>query len=74
MASLSLYTKLETLPSALKEEAKNFIEYLVEKTKKNKTESQPNQKINKRVFGCLKGKIQLSDDFDAPIDDFKDYM
>jgi hypothetical protein len=74
MASLSLYTKLETLPSALKEEAKNFIEYLVEKTKKNKTESQPNHKINKRVFGCLKGKIQLSDDFDAPLDDFKDYM
>jgi hypothetical protein len=74
MASLSLYTKLETLPSALKEEAKNFIEYLVDKTKKNKKESDPNQKLNNRVFGCLKGKIQLSDDFDEPLDEFKDYM
>jgi len=26
------------------------------------------------VFGCLKGQIQMSDDFDAPLEDFKDYM
>jgi hypothetical protein len=26
------------------------------------------------VFGCLKGQIQMSDDFDEPLDDFKDYM
>lgn len=25
-------------------------------------------------FGCLKGKIHMADDFDAPIEDFKDYM
>lgn len=25
-------------------------------------------------FGCLKGKISMSADFDAPLDDFKDYM
>ena len=73
MASLSLYTKLETLPPALKEEAKNFIEYLVDKTKKDK-ESKPKQKLTEREFGSLKGKIHLSDDFDAPLDDFKDYM
>jgi len=73
MASLSLYTKLETLPPALKEEAKNFIEYLVEKTKKDK-ESEPKEKLTEREFGSLKGKIHLSDDFDAPLDEFKDYM
>lgn len=74
MASLSLYTKLETLPPALKEEAKNFIEYLVDKTKKGKKE--PNSKQNNNIpsFGSLKGKIHLSDDFDAPLDEFKDYM
>jgi len=70
MASHSLYTKLETLPPALKEEAKNFIEYLVEKTKKQKSES----KAKKPIFGSLKGKIHLSEDFDAPLDEFKDYM
>jgi hypothetical protein len=26
------------------------------------------------VFGCLQGQIQMSDDFDEPLDDFKDYM
>lgn len=25
-------------------------------------------------FGCLAGKIHLAPDFDAPLDDFKDYM
>jgi len=26
------------------------------------------------VFGCLEGQIQMSDDFDAPLEDFKEYM
>ena len=25
-------------------------------------------------FGCLAGKIKMTADFDAPLDDFKDYM
>jgi hypothetical protein len=25
-------------------------------------------------FGCLRGKISLSPDFDEPLEDFKDYM
>jgi hypothetical protein len=25
-------------------------------------------------FGCLKGQIWMADDFDAPLEDFKDYM
>ena len=74
MASLSLYTKLETLPPALKEEAKNFIEYLVDKTKKGKMAANSKQNNNITSFGSLKGKIHLSDDFDAPLDEFKDYM
>lgn len=28
----------------------------------------------KRPFGLAKGKIHLSDDFDEPLDDLKDYM
>lgn len=32
-------------------------------------------KITKeRVFGSSKEKYQLADDFDAPLEDFKDYM
>jgi len=26
------------------------------------------------VFGCAKGQFRMADDFDAPLDDFKDYM
>jgi hypothetical protein len=26
------------------------------------------------VFGCSKGKYRLAEDFDAPLEDFKDYM
>jgi hypothetical protein len=74
MTSLSLYTKLETLPSELKEEAKNFIEKLIEKSKDRKKGSAPEEKHRERVFGALKGKIHLSEDFDAPLDAFKEYM
>jgi hypothetical protein len=27
-----------------------------------------------RVFGCAKGQFRMADDFDAPLEDFKDYM
>jgi len=27
-----------------------------------------------REFGCAKGQFWMADDFDAPLDDFKDYM
>jgi DNA-damage-inducible protein J len=28
----------------------------------------------KPVYGCAKDKIWIADDFDAPLDDFKEYM
>jgi len=33
----------------------------------------PEQK-KQREFGCVKGDYWMADDFDAPLDDFKDYM
>ena len=36
---------------------------------------QPKAKIEKvSMFGCMKGKMRVPDDFDAPLDDFKEYM
>jgi len=26
------------------------------------------------VFGCMKGKMWMADDFDEPLEDFKEYM
>jgi len=30
--------------------------------------------LKERVFGCSKGMYRMADDFDAPLEDFKDYM
>ena len=43
----------------------------------NLTESANGFKVSARavpVFGCLKGQIHMSDDFDEPLEDFKEYM
>ena len=67
MSSLSIYTKLETLPKNLKQEVSDFIDFLMEKSTKKKKKVIPQ-------FGSAKGKIKMSPDFDAPLDDFKEYM
>lgn len=68
MNTLSIHTKLETLTPDLKEEVNNFIDFLIEKSSKEKK-----KKIIPE-FGSAKGKIKMSPDFDEPLDDFKDYM
>jgi len=68
MSSLSLYTKLETLPNNLKQEVSDFIDFLMQKSV-----ATTNKKIAPRP-GSAKGKIKMAADFDAPLDDFKDYM
>lgn len=32
------------------------------------------QANSKRVFGSAKGTFQMADDFDAPLEDFKEYL
>lgn len=34
----------------------------------------PTQQKLKREFGSVEGEIWMSDDFDAPLDDFREYM
>lgn len=67
MSSLSLYAKLEALPGNLKQEVSDFIDFLLEKS------TAQNKKIIPRP-GSAKGKIRMAPDFDAPLDEFKDYM
>ena len=67
MSSLSIITKLDSLPNNLKQEAADFIDFLVEK-------SHTSKKKNKPQFGSAKGMIKMAPDFDEPLDDFKDYM
>ena len=53
----------------LKQELLVFLDYLLPKQYTDK-------KAAKRIseFGCAKGTFKIADDFDEPLDDFKDYM
>ncbi len=64
-------SKIQQLNSEpLKQELLFFLDYLL--TKQN-TKPTWTTKIIPR-FGCAKGTFKMADDFDAPLDDFADYM
>ncbi|MGD1908715.1 MAG: DUF2281 domain-containing protein [Leptolyngbyaceae cyanobacterium] len=65
--------KLEALPKSLQTEVLHYIEFLSERYIEKASESEP-QKQKRSGFGIWKGKIWMSDDFDAPLEDMKDYM
>lgn len=62
-----LYSKLNQLPENLKSEVLDFIDFLLTKPKEPKKPQYPK-------FGSAKGMIIMKDDFDEPLDDFKEYM
>lgn len=66
MNDLELYSKLMSLPDELKKEADDFVEFL-------KTKMADKKITESRTPGLAKGLIKMSDDFDEPLDDFKEY-
>jgi len=67
MEKTQLYTKINYLPTNLKSEVNDFVDFLLSKRKKEIREKLPK-------YGCAKGQIYMSQDFDELLDDFKDYM
>ena len=63
--------KLAELPESLQTEVLHYIEFLIEKQAKNSTQEKPKKRGG---LGIWKGKIWMSDDFDEPLEDLKDYM
>ncbi|MDR0692304.1 MAG: DUF2281 domain-containing protein [Prevotellaceae bacterium] len=62
-----LYNKIHRLPSKVQFELSNYVESLLRKYQVDKPE--------KPFFGCMKGTVTwMSDDFNAPLEDFKEYM
>ena len=53
----------------LKQELLLFLDYLLAKQFTDKN-------VIKRIpkFGCVKGTFKMADDFDEPLDDFREYM
>jgi hypothetical protein len=68
MTDIQLYTKLSELPSNLKTEVADFIDFLKYKSKKVDTSN------TKRLSGKAKGLIKMKDNFDDPIEGFNDYL
>ena len=67
MTDVQLYSEILSLPSELKQEVSDFVAFLKQKSKTKKV-------VDKRIFGYAKNSFVMSDDFDEPLDDFKEYM
>jgi hypothetical protein len=63
-----ILSQIQQLPEQLKQEVLHYIEFLQTKYKEQ------NRKPKNRKAGSAKGKYKLSADFDAPLEDFKEYM
>jgi len=70
MTEQTLIQEIHALPESLKLEVLHFIQFL--KQKQN-IESEP-AKPRQRKAGSAKGKFVMADDFDAPLEDFAEYM
>jgi hypothetical protein len=66
MSDFQLFSQISTLPSELKKGVSDFVAFLKQKSKTGK-------KIKERQFGYSKGFFKIADDFDEPLEDFKDY-
>ncbi|MBE9240950.1 DUF2281 domain-containing protein [Synechocystis salina] len=75
LSSEKLIEIWDELPEPLKQKTLEYIERLVDTSKKIQGETSE-EKIKRRLkgFGSWKGKIHIADDFDEPLDDFKEYM
>ena len=67
MDQLNILEKIKMIPVAYQQEVEDFIDFILQKKVNKKDEG-----TSPRKLGLLKGK--MSDNFNAPLDDFKEYM
>ena len=68
METLVLEHKVRQLPFEARQEVSNYLDLLLDKYSNTKHEVKP-------YAGCMKGTVTwMSDDFNEPLDDFKEYM
>jgi hypothetical protein len=72
MMSPELLSTLEKLPEPLQKEVLHYAEFLADKYSQDPAKNILPTK--RRQAGTMKGMIVMSDDFDAPLEDLKDYM
>ncbi|GAA4333981.1 hypothetical protein GCM10023149_41070 [Mucilaginibacter gynuensis] len=79
METLTLDKKIKMLPDDLKLKVEGYIDALLEENGTGKSQiladPQGEYNVRKPVFGSGKGMFgKMAEDFDAPLDDFKEYM
>ena len=63
-----MYKSIRQLPSEAQHEVADYVEFLLYKYGASKSHPHP-------YAGCMKGTVVwMSDDFNEPLDDFKEYM
>jgi hypothetical protein len=72
MISPQLIDTLDRLPSNLQTEVLHYAQYLATQHLQSSQSEQPPTKY--RQAGILQGMFTMADDFDAPLEDLKDYM
>ena len=70
MATAHNYIQLSSLPEDVRQQVLDFIEFLMRRRQGN----EPQEKRKTPVPGLAKGMVTVPADFDAPLDDFKEYM
>ena len=72
-----MFSKIELLPDHLKQQVMDYIEFLLSRETEGGQPDQtlqPQQGKKALKAGFLKGSFVMADDFDEPLEDFKEYM
>ena len=73
MSTKELIEKIENAPPQIQKEVQDFLDFLLNKNINKEAKSEDEGKVRKAGFG--KGTFTwVSDDFDEPLEDMKDYM
>ncbi|RZL49789.1 MAG: DUF2281 domain-containing protein [Pedobacter sp.] len=73
-ATKNIIHKLETLPKELVTEVEDFIDFLRAKHTKTSISGANTVEEPRNLYGATKGLFIIPDDFNEPLDDFKEYM
>jgi Protein of unknown function (DUF2281) len=73
MSQVELLEKFNQLPESLQKQVLSYVSTLVEQNAEEQAKLERSSK-RRNGFGILKGRIKMAEDFDEPLEDFKDYM
>jgi hypothetical protein len=71
MTNETLINEIYTLPDNLKQEVLHYVQFLKQKQSDKSEVPTPHRS---RKAGSAEGKFTMADDFEAPLDDFAEYM